>query len=86
MIQMHQHGIIIIVQRVVLQVQIGGGCCLLAIGIEATLTCSTCAVRPILATCTTATSASFTGCVRPFLSNLASNMVQEMAQQVTHTQ
>ena len=86
MVQMHQHGIIIIVQMVVLQAQPGGDCCLLTFGMAAALACSSWAVRPFLAALAATTSATLAMFVLPFLSNLVSNIVQEMAQQVIHTQ
>ena len=86
MVQMHQHGIIIIVQTEVLQAQPGGGCCLLTIGMAATLACSAWTVRPALATWATASSTTLAVCVRQFLSNLVSRQVEEMARQTHHTQ
>ena len=84
---MHQHGIIIIVQKVAQQAHNFGGCCLLPIGMTAALSGTTCTVRTTLAPWAKSPSATTpTVCAPPFLSNLALYIGQEMAQQVTHTQ
>ena len=86
MLQTLKHGIIIIVQIKVQQAQPGGGCCLLTFGMTETLSCSEWTVRPALVACPAIGLVALTGCVRPFLSNLVSRQVVEMAQQARHTQ
>ena len=76
------HGLLVIALE--LKYQNLGGPCLLAIGAMGSRACGP--GIPTLRACTATTSATHMPCVPSFLSNLVSNMVQEMDLQLTHIQ